>query len=197
MSNPNKICPKSAGKPPETDSKQTNLDIKTIKKPRYSVSRKGMGGQPSKYRKKYCLEIIDYFNQEHTYEREVVHTNTKGMTWTKHELCANHVRLMCEFAHSIGTNTTTLQNWEKAHIEFLVATTHAQQLQLAHLNHVTGLGLYNSNWAVFVAKNISNWRDKKEIEHSGTLDSKIFVEAMIDKAEEAEADERSVLSRLN
>ena len=50
---------------------------------------------------------------------------------------------------------------------------------------------------MFVAKNISNWRDKKEIEHSGTLDSKIFVEAMIDKAEEAEADERSVLSRLN
>ena len=194
-------CPKTSTKPSEVTLNPLTNDSTTLntepKKPRYSVSRKGMGGRPTKYRPKYCKLIIEFFTRPYTYEREVVHTNTKGMTWTKHELCANAVPLMCEFAHAIGTVVNTLAEWEKKHIEFKEATTHAQHLQLAHLNHVTGLGLYNSNWAVFMGKNISNWRDKKDIEHSGTLDSKIFLEAMIDKSDVAEQEERKVLGRYN
>ena len=209
-SNPTKQdtnCPKTNTKPtesiidttisPKSDTKHLPLktpDSTHIPK-KYNYIFKT--GRPTKYRRKYCQTIIEYFTRDFTYEKEVTHTNTKGMTWSKFEVCANPVPLMCEFAHHIKTTITTLQNWEKNQPEFLVAVTHAQQLQLAHLNHVTGLGLYNSNWAVFMAKNISQWRDKKDVEISGTLDSTVFLEAMVDKAEIAERDERQVLSRLN
>jgi hypothetical protein len=197
-------CPKNSGKPSEV----ANTDIKTYEntpivtpkavktKPNYKYNARAFG-RPSKYRPKYCQMITEYFDREHTIEVEETHTNRKGETWSCYKLRANAVPTLYGFSASIFVPVKTLWQWKDKFQDFGNAYSHAQALQLDHLNAVTGLGLYNANWAVFMAKNVSSWRDKKELEHSGTLDSNIFIEAMIDKSDSALKDEQDIMGRLN
>jgi hypothetical protein len=204
-------CPKSGTKPTETapfdtetpqeyyDKPYTERMLTTQEAPEGMPTKKTRKmGRPTKYKPIYCQQIIKFFDRPYTYESECVHTNKKGETWTSYQTKANPVPLMCAFAEWLGVGTTTLQRWEKEYSDFRAAITRAQELQLNHLSAVTGMGLYNSNWAVFMAKNISKWRDKKDIEHSGQVDSSIFVNKMAQKALEAEADENALHGgRLN
>jgi hypothetical protein len=154
-------------------------------------------GKPTKYRPIYCQQIITFFNRNHTYESEVTHTNKKGESWTSYQTKANPVPLMCDFALYLDTDVATLHRWTKQHEDYRKASTHAQDLQLRHLATVTGLGLYNANWSVFMAKNISKWRDKKDIEHSGQVDSTLFVNKMLDKTDDAIANKNRITHSTN
>ena len=154
-------------------------------------------GRPTKYKSQYCFDIIAFFDRPHTYEGETVHTNRKGESWVQYQTKANPVPLMCDFAQFLGTTVKTLFDWVKQFEEFRKATTHAQDLQLRHLATVTGLGLYNANWSVFMAKNISSWRDKKEIEHTGGVGIDLFIDNMINKAEEATQDFSRIAQHVN
>lgn len=208
MSNPNQIDPKSNTKPTETAPihiKHSELDtepdtnermLNTREAPSDMPQKRRKTGRPSKYKAIYCEQLISFFNREHTFEGKTTHTNKKGDTWTQYQTKANPVPLLVDFAQWLGVGTTTLQRWEEQHEAFRVAITHAQELQLAHLATVTGMGLYNSNWAVFMAKNISKWRDKKDIEHSGNMGITGLVEGLAGKAEEARA-ERSRIAQHN
>ena len=199
MKNPQKLdtnCPKTATKPAEKDPKQYKTKHETIKKPDYRYNKRPFG-RPSKYRPKYCKLIIEYFTREHTEEYTETHTNRKGETWSATKLRALPVPLLEGFAgHVCGCGMDAIYTWRSRFPNFNEACTRAQALQQDHLATVTGLGLYNSNWAVFMAKNISKWRDKKDIEHSGQVDSSIFVSKMVTKSAQAEADEHAI-SRLN
>lgn len=158
-----------------------------------NMPTKAKRGRPTKYRPKYCEQIISFFDREHTYEGEVTHTNKKGESWTAYQTKANPVPLMCSFAHWLGVDVSTLNRWCNDHPSFCKAVTHAQELQLLHLATITGMGLYNANWSVFMAKNISKWRDKKELEHSGNVDSTILYDKMTSKADEALNAKRAVM----
>lgn len=152
-------------------------------------------GRPTKYKAIFCEQIISFFHRDHTFESKTSHTNKKGETWTSYETKANPVPLMCSFSEYLNVTVSTLFEWEQKHANFSKAISRAQELQLEHLAAVTGMGLYNSNWAVFMAKNISKWRDKKDIEHSGKVDSSIFINDMARKAAEAERDEADIFAR--
>ena len=104
--------------------------------------------------------------------------------------------LLQGFAFTIGTTVKTLWEWKELYPDFRKAYSHAQALQLEHLATVTGLGLYNSNWAVFMAKNITEWRDKRDVEHSGDLGFGALLEGLSGKAEQARA-ERSRIANNN
>jgi len=90
----------------------------------------------------------------------------------------------------------TIRDWRTNFADFSRACTHAQAKQMDHLATVTGLGLYNSNWAVFMAKNVSDWRDKREIEHSGDVGISGLIEGLAGKAQEARQD-RDRIRALN
>ena len=184
-------CPKAATKPYESALKTTQ----TIKssKPNYKYNKRAFG-RPSKYRPKYCQLITEYFTREHTHEYEETHTNRKGETWSCLKLRANPVPTLQGFAAAVCVDISTLKDWSNNFKDFSRAYSHAQALQLDHLATVTGLGLYNSNWAVFMAKNVSEWRDKKDIEHSGGLGLNLFIDKMIDNAGAAERDRASVFN---
>ena len=210
---PGKIDPKSNTKPTNQDNsllKCSQLDAKVCESTHHegylstrqppenmpdikSRAKKKMG-RPTKYKPIYCEAIISFFNREHTYEAKVTHTNRKGESWTSYETRANPVPLMIDFADYIGVHTDTLKDWSNNFEDFLRAYSHAQEAQLRHLATVTGLGLYNSNWAVFMAKNISTWRDKKDIEHSGELGFSLLTEGLAGKAEQARRERASVLN---
>ena len=72
---------------------------------------------------------------------------------------------LSNFAHKIGVCHDTLLEWCKRHPEFSEAYTCAKELQKQHLIECGLLGLFNSKFAIFTAKNITDMRDKQEIEH--------------------------------
>lgn len=169
----------------------TLLSQNTPKKDKYPLNENAPrkpGGPKTKYKRRYCKDIIAFFSRPHFITKTIHYTSTKGKPWTREETTARPVPLMCEFAHNISVYHSTVLDWVKQFQEFHEAFIHAQTLQLAHLNAVTGSGSYNAHWAIFMAKNVSAWRDKKDIEHSGGIGVDLFVDSMITKAGEAQDD---------
>lgn len=194
----NKNDPKCSTKPQEEAKSYQTAPIITSKpkqsKPNYKYNKRAFG-RPSKYKTKYCQLIVAYFTREHTETYEETHTNRKGETWTASKLRAVPVPTLQGFSAEVFVSITCLWEWKNRFKDFKKAYSHAQALQLDHLATVTGLGLYNSNWAVFMAKNVSDWRDKRELEHSGDLGFGKLLEGLADKAATAKADRVDVATR--
>lgn len=113
-------------------------------------------GRPTKYKPEYCEQIIKYFDVEHTKivgDREI----------------ANDLPTFQEFAHSIDVHVDTLHEWKKVHPDFSEAYKRAQALQEAMWLKNSMKGYYPGSFTIFAGKNMFGWRDKKEVEHSGSL----------------------------
>ena len=126
------------------------------------------GGRPTKYKPEYCQQIIEYFSVDATREIETAYTNRKGEEWSKTELAANMLMFLSNFASKIGVCRDTLVEWCKVHPEFSAAYMRAKEMQKQHLIECGLLGLFNSKFAIFTAKNITTMRDKQEYEHGVT-----------------------------
>jgi len=139
-------------KPKDKKPNAGGRPTKSRKKPKKKKAKKP--GRPTKYRKSFCTQIIKYFTVEPT-------KKTEG------ELIANKLVFLSNFAHHIGVSHETLHEWCKVHPEFSVAYAHAKELQKQHLIHCGLLGLFNSHFAIFTAKNIADMKDKQEVEVGG------------------------------
>jgi hypothetical protein len=128
----------------------------------YAVKANGKAatGRPSDYDPKYCQEIIDFFSippyVEKIIDGRVVKVNNR--------LPAFHV-----FASKIGVGTNTLLDWCNQHEEFSIAYKKAKELQKYFLIENGLNGIYAPAAFCFVAKNITDMRDKQDIEHSGQI----------------------------
>lgn len=133
-------------------------------------------GRPTKYEPKYAKMLVEFFQVEPTYEVEVQYTNKKGETWTKTEQKANFLPTFERFAFNIGVDDKTLERWSKAkrssakrssgspkYPEFCLAYAYAKQLQKDILVQNGLTGGYNSQFAMFVAKNATDMREKVEV----------------------------------
>lgn len=102
-------------------------------------------GRPTLYKPEYCEGIIAF--------------------------CENHneVPFLQDYAHLIGVCKDTLQEWASVHPEFSLAYKKAKDIQEKKL--VTGglTGKFNPAVTIFVLKNVSGWRDKQEINQTGTI----------------------------
>ena len=103
-------------------------------------------GRPTKYDPKYCDEIIDYMGQ--------------GYSKTA-------------FAGHIGVSRETIYEWGRTHEEFSDATKRAEaartgDLESRLLDPSRGTPVAA---AIFALKNAApeEWRDKREVEHSGEV----------------------------
>lgn len=133
---------------------------------------KHAGGRPTKYKKRYCQDLIEYFSIDPTKIINVEYTNKKGETWTKEELAANSLRFLSAFGRSIGVCHDTLLEWCTVHPEFSASYVHAKAMQKEHLIECGLLGLYSGRFAVFTAKNIAGMRESQDIHHSGSVELK-------------------------
>ena len=126
-------------------------------------------GRPSKYDPKYCDEIIKFFDVPHS-ERVIASRATGKNDYEKieYKVVGCSLPFFSGFAHKIGVATMTIQEWSKVHPEFSCAYARAKELQHIMLHENTLKGLYNPHYAIFAAKNITDWRDKVEIEHGLT-----------------------------
>ncbi len=120
-------------------------------------------GRPTKYKKKYCNEMIEYFDkqpQSCMYKEEYF---SDGQLKSKVPIMiAIEFPTFQGFANEIGINIDTLYEWKKQHKEFSEAYTRAKQIQ-EKIWLVNGMsGLYNAQFAQFFGKNCLGYKDKQE-----------------------------------
>lgn len=77
---------------------------------------------------------------------------------------ASDFKSFAGFAVSIGTHRGTLNDWCNTYPEFADAYKRAKEYQEQFLSTNGNKGLINPAFSIFTAKNVLNWRDKKEIE---------------------------------
>lgn len=121
------------------------------------------GGRPTDYMPEYAEELIEYFALKPC-EFEIVQ-NSKGDM--QRLAIPSSLPTLAGFACKIGVHRETLLNWTTKYPEFFDAYKMAKEHQ-EHILIENGLmGGYDKTFAIFTAKNLINWRDKTETEHSG------------------------------
>lgn len=160
-----------------TQKRKTPENPGPSKKKVYDLKDNGKNatGRPTDYREEYCEKIIKFF------EREPFHDEytEKGV----HRL-ANKLPTFNRFAMEIGVNEDTIVEWSKVHPEFSAAYNVAKKLQKEFLINNGLAGLYPPASFCFVAKNITDMRDKQEVEHSGNVNHEGFKIIIEDAREE-------------
>lgn len=123
-------------------------------------------GRPSGYDPSYCQKIIEYFS-EPPY-REVMKTvvTKMGDVVEVPTTEATDFKSFAGFAILVGVHRETLINWTKEHPDFFDAYKRAKEYQEHFLATNGNKGLINPAFSIFTAKNVLNWRDKRDIELS-------------------------------
>lgn len=122
------------------------------------------GGRPTTYKPEYCELIIKHFDKE-------PFTSSYDEASGKTHRNAILLPTLTNFARSIGVARSSIYEWAKEHPEFSDAIKIAQELQEEVLMQNGLFGAYDKTFAIFTAKNICGWKDKQDIEHSGSIGS--------------------------
>jgi len=164
----NKLQQLSEGKQPESSNKHWKEIIrdkkgKIISAIAQDTNKNGTAGAPTKYESKYCQELVDFFNIPLTYDKEVKLYDKDGKyTRSIYKETPNEFPTYIMFAMKIGVDMDTLSEWKKQHPEFSLAYKKAKKIQESNWMRGTMKGQYNSQFAIFIGKNIYGYRDKVE-----------------------------------
>jgi len=118
--------------------------LKTIKSPKKAKKRRAVTprkiGRPTKYRSRYCEDIIKFFKAE------------RGDEWFP---------TIQEFAtYELDVDTDTIKNWADQYKEFFGAYIKAKEIQTARLQKLGLTGKCNVAYAIFLSKNIAGMKDR-------------------------------------
>lgn len=127
-------------------------------------------GRPSKYDPKYCQMMIDFFDIP---KSERVLKKTKSVSKGEYSIdeeefedVPNDLPTLYRFAKSIGCSKTTVIEWTEQHPEFLNAYNAIKDIQKEFLMSNGLKGLYPPSSFIFVAKNVTDMTDQKNIDHT-------------------------------
>lgn len=134
-------------------------------------------GRKTKYKREYCKKIIEFFDVEPFEDIELEHYDVKTgkIKWKDIKRMPRKLPTLVQFARSIGVDYTTVYNWQKKghssfQKQFFDAYTRAKELQKDFIIQNGLQGLYNSDFTKFVAKNITDMKDKTETEIEGNIE---------------------------
>lgn len=128
------------------------------------------GGRPSEYNSKYCEDIIEFFSRK-PYDILMMMNEDTGKEEPVINKHGNAVLIPCDlptfegFAIHIGVSRQTLHNWCDAYPEFLYAYTRAKDFQKEILIQNGLHGNYEKQFAIFTAKNVTDMKDKQEVDN--------------------------------
>lgn len=128
-------------------------------------------GRPTKYHKKYCKAIVEYFDVEYTKTLTQTYTYKDGSVSEKEIEVANGLPTFEKFSVDIGVNRDTLLEWVKVHKDFSVAYKIAKHKQEAMWLSNSLKGLFPGAFTIFAGKNMFGWRDKRELDHTSLGES--------------------------
>lgn len=157
------------------------------------IARKGNSnaGAPTKYKPEYCEEIIKFFDRPHYIKKKILSKSGEVIEVER----ANKLPTLEAFAHKIGVTTSTMGYWGKDHEEFLLAIKKSQQLQKEMLVQLGLSGDYEKVFAIFVAKNFTDMKDKNETEVNVQLGlSQILLDAINQRKLSEVNRERNIVS---
>lgn len=134
-------------------------------------------GRPTKYEERYCQEIIDFFNKEpyETIPIEIENKEGEIVPSVATDKWGNPILKPCplptkeKFSFSIGVDRTTLHEWAKKHKEFSLAIKKAEDLQKDLLIQGGLVATYDKTFAIFVAKNVTDMKDRQELDVNNTI----------------------------
>lgn len=145
--------------------------------PKEKKPRKEPFGRPTKYDPKYCQELLEFFDRP-PYEVKTKKIITKKGDVMEIEYEApSDLPTMEGFARKIGVDRATLFRWEQEYPDFCNTATRARAMQYDILVTNGLKGHYEKTVTVFVAKNLTDLKDKKEVDITSGGD-KIGVGAM-------------------
>lgn len=152
----------------------TKYEKKHEETPKKTNTKKDIG-RPTKYKPEYAEMLIEFFSVDPTIEKETVYKGKDGKEWSKMERVASYLPTFERFAENIGVDDKTLENWYKAkrtsgsprYPEFFRAYIRAKQMQKDILIQNGLLGGYNARFALFVAMNATDMREKVEVPLDG------------------------------
>jgi hypothetical protein len=138
------------------------------------TKKKHAGGRPTTFRLEYSQALIDWFDVEPFEEVPIEHYKQGAVSWTDSKRVPNRLPTLRGFAKSIQVPISTIYDWlnkEHAsyHEEFSDAFTHALEIRKDFLIENGLQGLYPSGSFVFVATNLTDMRNKQDVEHSGDI----------------------------
>lgn len=143
-----------------------NKNKPSTKKPtsnkRKPKKEKHPGGRPTKFKEEYTQMMLDYFEKDKYVEIQ----GLDKFGQPKYYQRPNELPQFSKFARMIDVDTDTLLNWRDTNREFFGAYKKCKDIQKEFLIENGLLGLYNSTFAIFTAKNITDMRDKQEIDHT-------------------------------
>jgi len=123
---------------------------------------KKKNGRPTKYKPEYCQKMIEYFNIEPNYVSKIITTGKNDYSKEEEKLLPSNLPTFEKFASLLDVNTDTLVEWSKKHKKFSAAYRKCKDLQ-KNILVANGLtGLYQGNFAIFVATNFTDMRHKNE-----------------------------------
>lgn len=144
------------------------------------------GGRPSKFKSDYIQKIIEFFEVE-PYRKELMEStkeyfkNEDSVQGSlkkeseKYRLIPNKLPTLFGFARSIGVSYKTVWSWafekEESELtddlkEFRYAYKEAKEMQKEFIISIGLSGAANAPFAIFTAKNVTDMRDKTEIDHT-------------------------------
>lgn len=166
------------------------------------------GGAPSKYKEEYVQQLLDYFSQDVVKGIKTITEGHGKSEWRKEEVRyeALFFPTLELFAHKIGVDDDTLQNWsdarfpeghelagEREHPEFFGAYTRAKKIQKGLLLQYALIGKLNPGFAQFFAVNNLGMQSKSVVENNGEVIHKFgdMTDEELDRALKARQDRLS------
>jgi hypothetical protein len=131
-------------------------------------------GRPSGYKEEYCEELIKFFNID-SYKEKIVKDRNGG---ERREIIPCKFPTLARFACNIGIDRETLWQWATAKLpngepkypNFSNAYKRAKDFQESILVEGAMIGAFSQPFAIFTAKNVLGWKDKQEVENTGTVE---------------------------
>lgn len=136
------------------------LPPEAAKQENKTIPVRNKSGRPTKYKPEFCDEIITFFKRK---PFELVRT-AFGVKKVPNTLPTFH-----EFADTIGVNEDSIVEWAKEenkekYVGFSAAYKKAKDLQKYFMVENALNGAYNPTAFIFVAKNITDMRDQKDVD---------------------------------
>lgn len=144
-------------------------------------------GRPSKYKKKYCNDLIRYFDLKPTYF-ETVTRYYKGIPYEVEVEKPNSIPTFDSFATEVcNVNQDTFYEWVKVHPEFSESFKRAKSFQKKMILYQCSYGFITPSYAVFLTKAITDLNDVSNVditsagEKVGNVDLTSFMENLKNK----------------
>ncbi len=139
------------------------------------MAKKKSTGRPTKYHKKYCKAIEEFFSRppnQQVVKKEIIKVN--GTVEREYITIPNPLPTVRKFADSIGVNPDTIHEWAKAttkkgkkkYPEFSESYARAMGKAQDFLVDNGLAGLIPPASFIFVAQNYTSLRNKQEVDHT-------------------------------